>query len=142
MNNNRVNSEYIKITYSLSDEQVMLSVDPKNTIENLVNHIGNSHKFLPKEIEIFYNEKKLTIPDYRKTIREVVGDRKQPYFYIKTNGREAANHVTIEGFPSRPELYEQLHVFLRENGYNVNYRDENKDNWVKFSFYENVRKMN
>jgi hypothetical protein len=131
-------TDYIKLAYSLQDEQVMLSVDPKNTIENLVNHISNSHKYMPKDMEIFYNERKLGIAEYRKTVLEIVGERKQPYFYIKTKEGTARYHVIIEGFPSRVELYELLQVFLNQNGFNPNFRDENKDKWVKFSFYEHV----
>jgi hypothetical protein len=131
---------FIKITYSLNDEQIQLSIDLSNTLENLINHIGNSHKIQPNDIEIFYNDKKLTPQEYQKRIHDIVGDKKQPYFYVKTKDetKAAIHHVVIEHFPSRAELYEQLQIFLNENGFNKNFNEDHKDNWVKFSFYEQV----
>jgi hypothetical protein len=132
-------SEAIKITYSLFDEQVITQVDALTTLEHFINHIANSHGLNPNDLELTYNNKRMGLVDLHKFIRDIVGGNPQPFFYIKTKSERIPLHlVTIEHFPSRPELYDLLHGFLHENSLSNTYKEEHRDNWVRFSFYESV----
>lgn len=47
--------------------------------------------------------------------------------------------ISIEGFPSRAELYGLLDSFLQKNDYEKDYTSENKDSVIVFSFNNPVK---
>lgn len=61
--------------------------------------------------------------------------RAKPQSHIKTEPKDMLkSKVTVENFPSRPELYELLNKFIQSKNYNKDYTTDNKDNVVIFTF--------
>jgi hypothetical protein len=136
----KYNNLLIKITYTLNDDQNTITLDHNNSIDFLLNYIANSHKLKVGDLEILFNNKKLSVIEYQKRLRDIVEpNNNNPNFNVRVKDESFAyHHVTIEGFPSRPELYGLLYIYLNESRGSTNYKDEHKDNWVKFSFFEYV----
>jgi hypothetical protein len=136
-------NETLKITYSLFDDQVVIEVNTNTTIDSLLNYIATSHQLVPNELEILYNNKRIGFVESHKFIRDLVGYNQQPYFVVRTKSEGIPCHqVIIECFPSRPELNDMLHSFLNENNLSTNYKEEHRDGWVLFAFYESVNLFN
>lgn len=55
------------------------------------------------------------------------------------NIEKLITQVSVESFPSRPELYQLLDNFLHSHGFEKDYSADNKESTIVFSFKNPVK---
>jgi hypothetical protein len=59
-----------------------------------------------------------------------------------SDSKELITRVTVENFPSRPEMLEMLDRFLLQNGYSRDYKINNRDLALDILFKDSVNFIN
>jgi hypothetical protein len=136
----------IKVTYYFNDVESSVTFDSNNKVSVLRSIISLSLKVNLNEYDIMYNKKRIGSLDDR-LLKEVIGNDRNPVFFIKKGNLEKKinieendfisklkNRIIVENFPSSNELLELLNNFLEKRNYSKKYDSEHKRNAIEFSF--------
>ncbi len=145
----------IKLNIVLNGESKTIAFNLDDKFSEFLPLVQSSFKTNLNDYDIYLGNEKLT--NYNKTIKEIVGKDMNPLFSIKqkevtnynsildssvTNSKEIVTRVTVENFPSRPEMLEILDRFVSSNGYSKDYKINNRDLALDILFKDSVNFIN
>jgi hypothetical protein len=146
-----------KPQYIIHGETKVLNLTPEDKLSDINNIVCVAYKININDYELLYGKTRLS--NYDKQIKDIVGKNESPIFnynklpkllnkqsnkvtVVKTEGGKekvvTITKVTVEHYPSRPELLEHLDKFV-STATNKDHSISNADSIVEVKFKDSVR---
>jgi hypothetical protein len=144
----------IKLNIALNGDNKTIAFNLEDKFSDFIPLIQTTFKTNMNDYEIFISKEKVS--NYDKTIKDIIGKDINPLFSLKKKDKpiinspsknlntstietkELVTKVTIENFPSRPEMLEMLEKFVSQHGSSKDYKINNRDSAMDVIFKDSV----
>jgi hypothetical protein len=140
----------IKLNIAFNGDNKIIPSYLEDQFADFVPLIQTNFKTNMNDYDIFLGKEKVI--NYFKTIKDIIGKDVNPLFTLKkkekveipqTNNvfdsKELFTKVTIENFPSRPEILDLLDKFIIQNNLSKDYKINNRDLAMDIIFKDSVK---